>query len=36
MNDYDIAYTILSSLVGLTAVVTAFFLRKEMKKSAYK
>ena len=31
MNSYDIAYTILSSMIGLTAIITAIFVRKEMK-----
>lgn len=31
MSDYDLAYTILSAMVGIAAVVTAFFVRKEMK-----
>ena len=35
MNSYDIAYTILSSMIGLTAIITAFFVRKEMKESKH-
>lgn len=33
MNSYDVAYTILSSMIGLTAIITAFFVRREMKKA---
>ncbi len=32
MIDYDLAYTILTAMVGGAAIITTLFVRKEMKK----
>ncbi len=31
MSDYDIAFSLLTCMIGIVTVVTSFFVRKEMK-----